>query len=315
MKEILRTNDPVRLSWLTALLAERNISAIILDTHTSVLEGQALAIPRRLMVADDDFEAATRVLADAGEISADASLDVDRLLDGRVVLRQPEGGYRVAIDSVLLAAAVPAIGAGTVLDVGAGVGATALCYAARVPGARVVGLEKQAEMVEIARENAAANRVGDRVTFYIGDLLDPPAALRPGAFDHVMANPPYLPPQRGALPPDPAKAVANVEGEADLAAWLEFCFDMVAVKGTVTVIHRADRLDELLALLRAVAGGIVVFPLWPRLGEPAKRVVVRARKGVRTPLRLAAGLVLHREGARYTEAAESVLRKAEPLPL
>ena len=67
MKELLRTNDLVKLSWLTALLADSGIEAVVLDTHTSVLEGSALAIPRRLTVIDDDLPRARRILADAGE--------------------------------------------------------------------------------------------------------------------------------------------------------------------------------------------------------------------------------------------------------
>ncbi len=69
MKELLRTNDVVELSWLTALLADAGIEAIVLDSHTSILEGSAAAIPRRLAVADDDYNRACRILADAGEWS------------------------------------------------------------------------------------------------------------------------------------------------------------------------------------------------------------------------------------------------------
>ncbi|WP_209778094.1 putative signal transducing protein [Azospirillum agricola] len=67
MREILRTTDPVRLSWLTALLADAGIAAVVLDTHTSVLEGSIGAIPRRLMVAEEDLVQALRVLREAGE--------------------------------------------------------------------------------------------------------------------------------------------------------------------------------------------------------------------------------------------------------
>ena len=67
MKELLRTNDLVKLSWLTALLADSGIEAVVFDTHTSVLEGSALAIPRRLMVIDEDHAAARRILVEAGE--------------------------------------------------------------------------------------------------------------------------------------------------------------------------------------------------------------------------------------------------------
>ena len=67
MKELLRTNNVVHLTWLTALLADAGIESAILDTHTSVLEGSIGAIPRRLMVPDDDFLRARRLLAGAGE--------------------------------------------------------------------------------------------------------------------------------------------------------------------------------------------------------------------------------------------------------
>ncbi len=70
MRELLRTNNPVRISWLTALLADSQIEAVVLDTHMSVLEGSASAIPRRLMVANEDYSRARRLLEGAGEISA-----------------------------------------------------------------------------------------------------------------------------------------------------------------------------------------------------------------------------------------------------
>ena len=67
MVELLRTNDIVRLSFLGALLADAGIETVVLDTHTSILEGSIGAIPRRLMVIDDDIVAARRVLDLAGE--------------------------------------------------------------------------------------------------------------------------------------------------------------------------------------------------------------------------------------------------------
>lgn len=70
MRELLRTNDAVRLSWLIALLADAGIEAIMLDLHTSVIEGSISAIPRRLMVVAGDFDRARRLLEEAGEALA-----------------------------------------------------------------------------------------------------------------------------------------------------------------------------------------------------------------------------------------------------
>jgi len=228
----------------------------------------------------------------------------DALLDGRVRLLQPAAGYRVAIDPVLLAAAVPADAGAPVLDLGCGVGGAALCLLARCPEAVVTGLELHAEPAALAAGNARLNGCSERFQVVRGDVLSPP--LR-GGFDHVMANPPHLPADRARAPATAGRLVANVEGAAKLANWVAAALALVRPRGGVTFIHRADRLDELLAALHARAGEIVVFPLWPAAGRDAKRVLVRARRDVRTPSRLAAGLVLHAAGG-FTPEAEAVLR-------
>ena len=306
----------MELSWITALLAGEDIEAYVLDTHMSFAEGSISAIQRRLMVADEDYEAARRLLAQAGDGgSAEIRDDIDSLLGGKVQLRQPAEGYRVAVDPVFLAASVPRASAGRLLDVGTGVGAAALCYAHRAPGARVIGLELQPALARLARENVALNDMRDRISIVEGDLLRPPRELGPGDFDHVIANPPYLPAGRADPSPDESKAAANVEGEAGLADWVDFCLKMAKPKGAVTFIHRADRLDDLLAALHGRAGGAVIFPLWPKSGREAKRVIVRARPGVKTPMRLSAGLVLHEEGGEYTADAQAILRGGGALTL
>lgn len=245
----------------------------------------------------------------------------DRLLGGRVRLRQPVSGPRAAIDAVLLAAAVPAREGERVLDLGTGAGAASLCLAARVARVTLTGLEIQPAAATLARGNADLNGVADRFEVVVGDVAHPPADLRAGGFDHVMANPPHHAAGRATAPADPALAAARIEATAGagLGDWIACGFRLVRNGGTVTIIHRADRLDDLLHELRGrrggARGGIVVFPLWPRAGQAAKRVVVRARKGGGAPLRLASGLVLHGEGGSYTEAAEAVLRHAAPLDL
>ncbi len=239
----------------------------------------------------------------------------DTLLGGRVKLRQPAEGYRAAIDPVLLAAAVPARAGDVVLDIGCGGGAVSLCLAARVPECRIIGMDSDRALVRLANDNIALNGLDARVMALLGDLARPPQRLEPESFDHVMANPPYLEPGRITPPAQSDKAQANVEGEAALADWVRFAFVMVRAKGSVTFIHRADRLDRLLAQFSSRAGDIMVFPLWAGPNKDAKRVIVTARKGVASPTRLTSGLVLHEADGRYTEAADAVLRHGAPLPL
>jgi hypothetical protein len=65
MKELLRTNDVVRLSWVQALLRDAGIDCLVLDHYTSLVEGSIGAIPRRLMVATRDHSRARALLAAA----------------------------------------------------------------------------------------------------------------------------------------------------------------------------------------------------------------------------------------------------------
>lgn len=244
----------------------------------------------------------------------DSALTEDRLLGGRVQLIQPTRGYRVGIDPVLLAAAVPAAPGERVLDLGAGAGAAALCLAARVADVAVVGLETDPGMIRLASAGAERSKLGSRVLYCAGDILDAPVVLKPRSYDHVMANPPFIASGAGRPPEHAGKAAATVEGGAALDDWIRVAAVMVRDGGTVTLIHRADRLDAVLASLAGRLGQITIYPLWPDASRPAKRVIVVARKGSGAPLRLLRGLVLHAEGA-FTAEAEAVLRHAQHLPL
>jgi tRNA1(Val) A37 N6-methylase TrmN6 len=242
-------------------------------------------------------------------------LTLDRLLGGRVLLSQPARGYRVAIDPVLLAAAVPARAGERILDAGAGTGAAALCLAVRVPDCQVVGIELQPALQQIAAHNVAQNRLAEWVEMLAGDLVRPPPRLAWGSFDHVMTNPPHLAAPATSAPALAERAIAHVESTVPLADWLRACLRMLKPGGTLTLIHRADRLGDILAALGGALGAIAAFPLWPGQGRPAKRVLVQGRKGSRAPLALMPGLSLHQEGGRLSEAADAVLRHGEALRL
>ena len=255
--------------------------------------------------------------------SDSARVTSDTLLGGRVALQQPAAGYRVAIDPVLLAGAVPAADGERALDVGCGSGAGALCLASRVGGLHVTGIETDRAFAQLAKDNAALNGLEERIDVLLGDFERPPPKLSPKSFDHVLANPPFF--ERGAHQPpaDRSRAQANVEGAAGLDVWLEFCARMVRPGGSITVIHRPERLTQILGgLSQARAGAAVVYPLWShnpfsgaRAKKTANRLIVQATAEHGGPLQLARGMVLHEDDGSYTHAADRVLRGGAALAL
>jgi tRNA1(Val) A37 N6-methylase TrmN6 len=242
-----------------------------------------------------------------------ATETTDKLLGGRVEMRQPGSGFRVSVDAVLLAASVSLDHGQRALDVGCGAGGATLCLASRLPHAEVLGIDRDAGMTECLRGNVSANKIEDRVAVETMDVADGlPDDLR-GAFDHVFSNPPYMPRHRAD-----ERTVTDAVGAATIeslpfADWLSFMAACCLPKGRLTIVPRADRLEELLAAFAACAGEIRVAPIWPRADAPAKRVIITARVGVHTPTALCPGLVLHAPDGTYTPAARKIIEDGDGL--
>lgn len=233
------------------------------------------------------------------------------VLDKRVRLLQATGGFRTSLDSVMLAAACPAQGGDHVLDMGCGVGGAGFCVLFRVPGTHLTGVDIQGDHIALANQNIALNAMEGRADFINADIRDYTASQ---PFDHVICNPPYM--EAGTHMRSPSSAKATAHGHDDdlsTEGWLEAGFRALKSSGTLTMIHRADKVDKIILGLKKRFGAVEVIPLWPRAGDDAKRVIVRAVKDRKTPARLHSGVILHNADGSYTDQAESILRGMEPI--
>jgi len=236
------------------------------------------------------------------------------VLGGRVRLRQKPDGYRAGMDAALLAAACDALPGQRVIEPGCGVGGALLAAATRRPGAIFQGVERDSVAATLAGENAALNGLSDRVAVTQGDVEAGFRALDLPVFDAVMTNPPFFDDPTALRAPAPAKSGAWM-ADGGLAAWTGFCLKAVREGGTITMIHRADRLADILGELAPKAGSFKIRPIAPFADAPAKRVIVRAIKTGKAPLVLLPPLVLHdREGGKHSAQAEAILRGETDLP-
>ncbi len=226
------------------------------------------------------------------------------LLDGRVRYAQPVGGYRTGLEPVLLAAAVPARAGERVLELGTGAGAGLLCLAARVPGVFGVGVERDPAQAALAAGNLAANEFGG-LSVVTADVL---AWRADGLFDHAFANPPWHD-AAGTASPVAGRVSAKRADAGLLAGWAAVMARALRPRGTLSLILPAANLAEgVAALSDAGCAEIRLVPLWPRLGTPAKIIILQGFYQGRGGCSVSAGLVLHEADGGFTAAADAVLR-------
>lgn len=248
----------------------------------------------------------------------EVAVSEDAVLGGRLVLRQPRHGHRFGHDAVLLAAAAAACAGDHAVDLGAGVGAAGLALARRVGGLAVTLLEIDPVLADLAAQNAERNGLADRVRAVCLDVAAPgvdfaAAGLAPGSAHGVLMNPPFNAPAHPS--PQAHRRLAHAAAHDTLRQWTRTGSRLLPPNGVLTLIWRADGLRDVLDVLSSDFGATALLPVHPKPGAPAIRVLVRAVKASRAPLRLLPGLLLAEADGKPSAAAEAVLRDGAALPL
>ena len=232
------------------------------------------------------------------------------LFDGRLHLIQPKEGYRVAIDPILLAASVPLsiFKNSKILDMGCGIGTIGFCLNFRFK-AKITGIDIQKELIGIANKN---NELTNNNIDFIHANIKEYKVNNNDAYDAVVMNPPYM--TSGNMSDNDIKRIANFEmKDVAFKDWCLTAYNNLKNGGYLFLIHRSDRLDGLLSELRKTGfGAFILYPIWVREGEKAKRIIIIARKNKKSPFRLLAGLTLHND-SEYTDVADMVIRDGKEL--
>jgi tRNA1(Val) A37 N6-methylase TrmN6 len=243
----------------------------------------------------------------------------DRLLDGRLRLLQPRKGHRAGSDAILLAAALPELGQGALLDLGAGVGTVGLAAALAQPDLRVTLLERDPDLAALAARNAVLNEMAGRVTTLAGDVTARAAilseqGLAPASFDGVAMNPPFYPPGGSRASPVPNRKAAHM-AEGALEPWLRTARRLLRPGGHLALIHMAEALPAVLAGLETGFGAIAIRPVHAFADKPAIRIIVTAILNSRKPAALLPAFVINGADGRLTPSSDAVHRgRARLLP-
>lgn len=218
----------------------------------------------------------------------------------RLKLNQPKEGYRPSIDAILLASSIQK--GKTILDVGCGIGTVGLCLKTRRPEVQLMGIDRQKENIEYAKQNAFQNNMD--ATFLKGNIK---TLALPQTFDHVISNPPFYELHKINAPQNKHKFLSNVLHNITLKKWVHFC--LKHSHEYVTIIHLPESLPELLALFKPL-GDVKVFPIWSQ--GKAQRIIIQGSKKSKAPLKLLQGLILQEDHA-YTKEAQDILQNGQGL--
>ncbi|MFD1300594.1 tRNA1(Val) (adenine(37)-N6)-methyltransferase [Methylobacterium marchantiae] len=243
--------------------------------------------------------------------SGDASPDL--WLGGTLSLYQPpRGAHRAGTDAALLSRLLTPGPDAVIVDIGAATGAVGLAAASYEPTAKVILVERDADLVDLAVRNIQENGLSSRVGMIAADVLSPEsrraAGLRPNMADLVLTNPPYFEAGRHRPSPIAGKASAHTFAGDDLESWVKACLDILKPGAPLGLIHRADALPDCLAAMHRRFGGITVRPVQARAAQPAIRVLVTAIKGSRAPFSLKPPLILHGDDGAMTPEADALHR-------
>ncbi len=236
-----------------------------------------------------------------------SNLSVDSVLNGKIIVRQPESGYRFSLDSILLANSVHPMPGERIVDLGTGCGIISLVIAYRNRDLTLFGIELQPALAEIANLNVVENKMADQIKIHCEDLKNLQPDSLNGPVDLVVSNPPFIKAGTGRLGPDMEQSIARHEIETSLSDLLKSAYRLLKVSGKMAIIYPANRLVDLLYYLRCFK----LEPKWLREVQPktkisANRVIVHATKNGSPGLKIAPPLIIQGPDGNHTHEVEQM---------
>ena len=171
---------------------------------------------------------------------------LDTLFEGRLKILQKKQGYRFSIDALLLAHFAQPDPGDRMIDLGTGCGIIPLILFYRKKAAKIIGVEIQPSLADLARRNAALNRCSSKFKILEEDLRNLEKRFGRESFDRVLANPPYRKVGSGRINPREEKAIARHEVQATLEDVLRSAQFLLKDKGRLNMIYPAFRLADLM---------------------------------------------------------------------
>ena len=242
-----------------------------------------------------------------------------KLQSGEQIVDLERNGYKIiqnrerfcfGMDAVLLTGFAKVGKGERALDLGTGTGIIPILLEAKTEGQDFEALEIQPESAEMARRSVMLNNLQDRIKIVDGDIKEASKIFGAASFNVVTTNPPYMTENHGVKNPDEPKAIARHEIKCNLEDVIRESAKLLKPKGRFYMVHRPERLVDILSLLRKYK----LEPKESKLVQPScdkapNLVLIKATKNAKPFLKVDKPLYIYNSDGTYTEELLKIYNK------
>lgn len=238
---------------------------------------------------------------------------IDNLEYKGLKIIQNENGFCFGIDSILLTDFAKEIKENsTIIDLGTGTGILGILLSKKVNPSKVIGIEIQKEVYEMAKRSVSLNNLEDKLEIVNSNIKDVQDKLQINTFDVVVTNPPYKKVGTGIMNENNKKLISRHEITASLEDFIKVSHKLLKDKGNLYMVHRPDRLVEIIELLRKYKlEPKKIRHVYPKEGKEANLILIKATKNAKPFLKIEPPLYIYKENGKYSNEILKIYGKEE----
>lgn len=245
------------------------------------------------------------------EIKLDENEKIEDLQFKNLKIIQNKKGFCFGIDSILLSDFAKQIKKDSkVIDLGTGTGIIATLLCGKTELKEIIGIEKQREVYEMAQKSIQLNQLENKFKIIYEDIKNLDKILEKNTFDAIVTNPPYKKKDTGIINEEEKKIISRHETTATLEDFIKVAKDLLKDKGEFYMVHRPDRLVDILSLMRnyKIEPKILRFVYSNEKCEP-KLILIKGIKNAKPFLKVEKNLYIYDKSGNYTQEINEIYHK------
>lgn len=236
---------------------------------------------------------------------------IDNLELKNLKIIQNKNGFCFGMDSVLLSDFAKEIKKGSkIADLGTGTGILPILLCAKTQNTKIVGIEIQKEMAEMANRSVLLNDLQARIEIICEDIKNLKEKYEKGSFDAIVTNPPYKKQGTGKINENDNKLISRHEITANLEDFILVASYLLKDQGSFYMVHRPERLADILVTLRNYKlEPKILRMVYPNQEKEPNLVLIKAVKNAKPFLKVEKPLFVYKKDGEYTEEILKIYNK------